>query len=556
MTPFQPPPWTLGTGLTFKTSASAVAGRHHRFSCPARVSLGARYAVSSLQPNDATRWRRQWDDASSLHFAIRDAHVLLSDGASIKDAVAATSRKLTVAQRRFLVHALGHLSDLSDTASEDAGVPLSLEANVEYSGSWGEITVFGAHLLSDDGTVRELVRLRLKDVRSGEDPEVADFVSVAGWVLAKGVHPRHVSVEPARIRITEFSLDTGRYLVHFEGRASQARENYLRRGGAVQQALEDQTLRPGSGCADCNFLNVCPAVPNVRGALGLPGRSIATRALTATDLGTYDRCPTAFHVLRRDHLPPAPPEEADAYGHEARDRGLAVHTWLSWAHDRDPHHACTLDDLPDPIVDRAAALDVASRSGLRMESYSIAWPYLRHHVGLCLLGFEGLDDWVTEPVHVVYDTDADIVVVSSPDLTGRMETTAALWRETKTSTVLPADVESALHRYPAFALNVSLLAAGVDDNAAGAGSAELEVLTPTGGEVFYVPLSDGTLVSEAQKIVARIGHAFSQDKVFGPRPSAACHSCDAYGWCLPKDVPDGPAPPIDDAEFAELADPF
>lgn len=556
MSAFQPPTWTLGTGLTFKTSASAVAGRHHRFSCPAKVSLGARYAVSSLQPNDASRWRRQWDDASSLHFAIRDAHVLLSDGASIKDAAAASSRKLTVAQRRFLVHALGHLAELSATAGDDAGVGLRLEANVEYSGSWGEITVFGAHLVSDDGTVRELVRLRLKDVRSGDDPEVADFVAVAGWVLAKGSHPRYSAINPARIRITEFSLDTGRYLVQFDGTPNQARENYLRRGVPVQAALADQTLRPGSGCADCNFLNVCPAVPNVRGVLGLPGRSVATRALTATDLGTYDRCPTAFHVLRRDHLPPAPPEEADVYGHEARDRGLAVHTWLSWAHDRQPHAACTDVDLPDPITDRDAALLAASAAGLGMAAYVIAWPYLREHLGLCLLGFEGLEGWVTEPVHVVYDTDADIVVVSSPDLTGRMEATAALWRETKTSTVLPADVESALHRYPSFALDVALLAAGVDDNVTGAGSAELEVLTPTGGEVFYVPLSDGTLVSEAQKIVARIGHAFSQDKVFSARPSAACHSCDAYGWCLPKNVPDGPAPTIDDAEFANLPDPF
>jgi hypothetical protein len=556
VSPFEPPPWTLGTGQTFKTSASAVAGRHHRFSCPAKVSLGARYAMASLQPNDATRWRRQWDDASTMHFAIRDAHVLLSDGASIKDAATATSRKLSAAQRRFLVHALGNLADLAATATDDAGTALSLEANVEYSGSWGEITVFGAHLLSADGTVRELVRLRLKDVRSADEPEVAEFVAVAGWVLAKGVHPRHASVEATRIRISEFSLDTGRYLLHFDGTPKQARENYLSRGGLVAQALEDQTLRPGSGCADCNFLNVCPAVPNVRGALGLPGRAVATRALTATDLGTYDRCPTAFHVLRRDHLPPAPPEEADAYGSEARDRGLAVHTWLSWAHDRDPRRACAPDDLPDPILERESAISAASRSGLTMAAYTIAWPYLRHHVDLCLLGFEGLSGWVTEPVHVVYDTDADIVVVSSPDLTGRMEENAALWRETKTSTVLPADVESALHRYPAFALDVTLLAAGVDDNATAAGSAELEVLTPTGGEVFYVPLADGTLVSEAQRIVARIGHAFSQDKVFGPRPSGACHSCDAYGWCLPKDVPDGPAPTIDDAEFADLADPF
>jgi len=474
-----------------------------------------------------------------------------------KDAAAATSRKLTAAQRRFLVHALHQLSDLSDTATDDAEVGLSLEANVEYSGSWGEITVFGAHLVSDDGTVRELVRLRLKDVRSADDPEVGEFVAVAGWVLAKGIHPRHASVEPTRIRITEFSLDTGRYLVHFDGTPKQARENYLSRGGPVQQALEDQTLRPGSGCADCNFLNVCPAVPNVRGALGLPGRSVATRALTATDLGTYDRCPTAFHVLRRDHLPPAPPEEADAYGHEARDRGIAVHTWLSWAHDRDPHHACTADDLPDPIIERDSAITAASRSRLSIEAYTIAWPYLQHHVGLCLLGFEGLDGWVTEPVHVLYDTDADIVVVSSPDLTCRMEATAALWRRDEDLDRPTCGRRVGLAPLPGVRSQRVVAGGrrGRQHDGGGIGRARGADPDRWRGVLRAAVGRDAGLDRAEDRREDRPRVQPGQGVRPRARPRPATPATRTAG-ALPKDVPDGPAPTIDDAEFAELPDPF
>ena len=554
MTGFVPPAWTLGNGASFRISASAVAGRGNRFGCPAKVSLGARNAVSSLQPNDPGRWRRQWDDASTMHFAIRDAHTDLASGVSINDA-ARRVRKVTVAQRRFLVHALHHLATLNDTASDAAGVTMSLGPDIDYSGPWGAITVFGAHLVSDDGAVRELVRLRIKGVRALTDPEVEEFVVVAGWVLAKGVHPRFATTEPHRVRISEFSLDSGDYRVLMDVERREAERRYLAAGRPVQTALDDQTLNPGSGCADCAFLNVCPAVPNVRGVLGLPGRSVATRALTATDLASYDRCPTAFHVLRRDHLPASPPEEADGYGLMARTRGISVHAWLSWAHSRESRETCTSDDLPDPSVDAAAARVAAGRAGLGYEEYCAAFPYLQGHPESCLLGYAGLDGWRTEPVHVVYDADADIVVVTSPDLTCRIDRDAALWRETKTSTVLPPDVESAIVRYPAFALDVAMLAAGVDGTST-SGSVELEVLTPTQGAVFYVPLADGTLVSLAQKVVARIGHAFSQDTVFGPRPSALCHSCDAFGWCLPKDVPDSLPATVDDHEFIGLADPF
>ncbi|MGH8774365.1 MAG: PD-(D/E)XK nuclease family protein [Jiangellaceae bacterium] len=554
MTQFVPPTWTVGRGDKFHVTASAVASRAGRFGCPAKVSLGGRKIAKTLQPNDATRWWRTWDPTSRIYFALRDASDAVDTGTSI-EAAAADDPRLTTPQRRFLVHALHQLQDVPDAASYDAGCPLEVGPDVELSGSWGTLRTNGVHLVSADGKVREVVRLRYKGVKGMLDPGHDDFVATSCWVLARGEHPHHVG-PPERVRVSEFSLADGTYQVLFDGDAAQAQQTYRDRGWPVQEAMADQGLNPGSQCADCDFLNVCPAVPKIRGVLGLPDRAVATRAVTAADLTAYDRCPTAFHVLRRAHLPPAPPDGGhDSVDGQRRDRGLAAHAWLRWAHERDPRRGCTPADLPDPGAQQAAASELAVQIGVSVESYAVAWPYLRQHPERCLLGFGGLSNLSCEPLHVVYDPDADMVVVTEPDLTATLDSGGVVWRETKTSESAPSDVEDALHRHPGFALNVALLASGADGDR-DAGGAELEVLTPRESVLYYVSLDDGALVSQAQRIIAEIGHAMARDLRYEPRPSGACNFCDAYGWCLPPERPARPAPEFDDDEFTGVPDPF
>jgi hypothetical protein len=48
----------------------------------------------------------------------------------------------------------------------------------------------------------------------------------------------------------------------------------------------------------------------------------------------------------------------------------------------------------------------------------------------------------------------------------------------------------------------------------------------------------------------------SRDLRFEPRPSGACQFCDAYGWCLPPEVPTIASAEFDDDEFASMPDPF
>jgi hypothetical protein len=358
------------------------------------------------------------------------------------------------------------------------------------------------------------------------------------------------------VRVSEFSLADGTYQVLFDGSADAAKQTYRDRGWPVQEAMADVGLNPGSQCADCDFLNVCPAVAKIRGALGLPDRAVATRAVTAADLATYDRCPTQFHVLRRSHLPPAPPDGGpDGGGDHRRERGMAAHAWLRWAHERSPHRACVPEDIPDPATQSAAAAALTAELGVPAEAYAAARPYLVHHLEQCLLGFGGVHDVRCEPLHVVYDPDADMVVVTEPDLTAHLDSGGVVWRETKTSDRVPTDVIDALHSHPGFALDVALLAADVGGER-DAGGAELEVLSAHRAALYFVPLDDGILVSTAQRVVAGIGHAMSSDLRYELRPSGACRFCDAYGWCLPPEVASTGPPEFDDDKFANMPDPF
>lgn len=167
--------------------------------------------------------------------------------------------------------------------------------------------------------------------------------------------------------------------------------------------------------------------------------------------------------------------------------------------------------------------------------------------------------WVPERRIVRYDPDADVVVVSTPDLICEVDGTGdPIWRETKTARAIPPDLESAMLRYPAFALNVALLSAE-SPTRRGMAHAELEVLTPNAGETFYVSLDDGAVVARAQQIVAEIGRRFAADLRFDRRPSGACLICVAHRWCDPPInavVAGGPAPDLDDAEFGNFEEPF
>lgn len=71
------------------------------------------------------------------------------------------------------------------------------------------------------------------------------------------------------------------------------------------------------------------------------------------------------------------------------------------------------------------------------------------------------------------------------------------WRETKTAGITPSDILEAMQRYPAFALNIAMLAPQVQARTFESAYIELEVLTPQSGRTFNVSISEGQIVAEA-----------------------------------------------------------
>jgi hypothetical protein len=527
---FAAPPFATGRGSRFSISASQVSDRHSPFSCPMGLSLRTRHRAGSLQPAPATGWRPRFDAASKLNLAVARCLPELLDGTDVRR-ILDGQRDLTHSQRRFLRHALDVLPDLVPQAEAAAGAEYRLGEDiigrVERPSLTGKVTVWAVHLQTADQLLHEAVRWRLVPLREQSDAD-RDWIATAAAALSSD----DAVPAGARLRISEFSVTDGEYRCHFDGSTADAARIFTERGRPLWEALDGSVYRPGSACSACPFLRVCPAVPQVPGILGIAQPAVATRHLSASDLVAYGRCPTSYRVLRADHLPPRYAEDADPGPSAlARDRGVAVHAWLQWAHSRTPARACTARDLPDS----GAGPDIAIPGGLDPESYAAARPFLVQHLQACPLAREELTGWAPERTVAVHDPDADLVVISTPDLACRqIDSGEPVWRETKTAGAMPPDQAEAFRRYPDFALNVVLLAAFAEQRG-GTARADLEVLTPAGDRVLTVGTGDVAAVDDARRLVGDIAGRFAADVEFARSPSGACRSCPAHGWCDPPD---------------------
>jgi len=558
-----PPTWAMGDGDNFALTASEVAGRNGPWACPGKIAVEARRKGGSLQPNANSRWQPTWDNSEQLYFALRDGLDALQRGAHVPEA-AAINTNLTAAQRRFVTHALHELAELNELVTDASGKPMEYQgtSTAFFRRGWGQVKLTGPEYASSDDSVRETVRLAYKPFRDPLPEHLQDFAAVAAMVLASD------RPERARIRVSEFSLADGDYRTLFDGTPAGAQELYAtrtdpERGHLVAQALsgvsmEGRALVPGSACGGCSFLQVCPGPQRLPSALGID-KAVATRSLSSTDLSLYDECPTKFHSQRRSHLPTRYAEGGEREDFTPRNRGVATHTFLRWAHARVPHRNCTEADLPDPTANPDEVAALLAATGIERAAYDLARPYLLGHIQHCIVGFDGLTDVTVEPRHVIYDEYADVVLSVEPDLTLASGPTSHIWRETKTRGFAPPrDEYEALDAYPAFAVHVTLLAAGAGGNGRDDGAAELEVLTldPDDSRLYVVPLSDGALVAHAQKLVASIAMRWAQDLTFEPKPSAVCARCPVHGWCDPPAVNAAVEREPDDREFLGIEDPF
>jgi hypothetical protein len=554
MSLYQPPEYLAGNAEMFQISVATVAGRRGEYACPARIAHEARLKAGTTRfvNRDERAWIT-WDDAGKTNFALRDALAALEQGGTREEALAGATT-LTHAQRRFALHALDQLAELHHSVEVAVGAEVSFDAYPSaYTRShWGTVTLFGPEYRSRDehgDETIEHVRVRIRDVKSGDTDDALDYTATAAMVLAS------VNPDVVRVRVSEYSAHTGVHETRFDGTPDEARALYSTRGHPVADALSGTTYRPGKQCAGCPFVLACPAMSRQRYALGID-KAVATRSITGTDLAGYEYCPTRYDATRSAYLPLP---STGSGGEGAQLRGIAVHALLADAHEfaeGTERRACTVDDWPDPELDAVGAAGAAEAAGVDPATYAAARPYLLNHVEHCLLGYAGLDEFVVERRFTLYDPDADVVMTAAPDLAFRAGDDE-VWRETKTSSRgIPPDTVTALDMFPTFAFDVVLLhALERSRGRVPGGACELEVLGAESSAVWVVPLSDGSLVAHAQRIVAGIARLWAQDLTFGRNVSASCRWCPASRWCDPPESFQ-PERHVDDGTHLGLPDPF
>jgi hypothetical protein len=477
-------------------------------------------------------WRRNEPFPFMLGAVIEAVRQMEEDDVPQADAIATAvayvekGRGFHPAVARFVAHAISTLLETGEARAAMLGV--SMELSDERLIDWypgRTLRCWAMSYDSPDRTVREVRRLRFNRAVPGPSPEPdLEWAAVAAKLAVDGRRETMVRPDPVpgRVIVVEIGLGDGSQAVLFDGDAQAARAFYDRVAkDRINQIADATSFVPGRDCGSCYFLAGCPALPNLRGVLGLPGQAAITRSVAASDLDRYARCPAAYYLGSLAHLPR---EYANS---DAQRRGNAVPRWLKAAHGRATPTTCTEEDLPDdgPLPEWAEHL-------LTNEEYALARSYLLQHVRHCVIGFDGLESIQVEPPIYIYDTDADVVVAVEPDLafvTGN----GPVWRETKsTIRVLPADPLHALRTFTAAALDVVVLADLTKTQAGEAvGVVEVEVLGRADSAVYSLYLDDEPLVAEARRLVAGAALQWSQDLDFVATPSADCAQCAVGRWC-------------------------
>lgn len=383
---------------------------------------------------------------------------------------------------------------------------------------------------SEDGTVLEVRKVRFGAARA-PGPGDLRWGHVAVRVIARTVS----GPAPVRLRAVEVGLEDGSFEVLFDGTPAEADAAYEADTQGHVLAFVDAThTEPGYSCGSCKVGGACDRPVPVDGMLGTTGPGNGTRPVSPSQMATYATCPAQWLLRHEVHVP------QEQFGSdEPLARGIRVHEWLQAAHDRGV--PCGLGDLPDP--DAGGGIGLAA-SVMDEDAYRRDRPYLLAHLSLCPLGVPGATDARSEGLVVGYDSTADVMVTTKPDLLYRLADRLVV-RETKsTEQAIPQDRDEAYDRYPQVAWALQLLRSGLADrDGATGGLVELEVLTTGGGQVFAWATDEPGVPLMAAGDVRRAVAGWHTDTTWATNPAPHCAFCPVRRWCPDRDTyAAGPAP--------------
>lgn len=520
MTQWCPPAGVSGDSGLIKVSVGMLGPARYR--CPARDALSARPRYRADTP--APRKPELLETFTNGPFMqVMD---LVERGVdTIDDALAKIGGpQVHDSVRQWTAHALKGYRDAFPPESDDGLTPLrgkwvyeSVLAQPDQRGARQyRITVWGRCYRTRDGKLRE-VRLpanRLEG-RARTDAEIA----VAALVLAAG----GPDASPEHVRIRQFGMLEGRSATLFDGSRQAALDLYEVSGRAALAQLVDAgepiEYRPGASCADCPFSAVCPELRRTPGLLGVQNRRRPRRSWSATSARNHAICP-ARDYGRRQRLPVDQSVERGP----AAERGRAVHRYLEHRH----------EGATSPC-DAGISLDwVPAGFGLTSEDRELGVALLRNHAVVCPVHHTKTpDDLRVEPDLVYEDPDADTIVLAKPDLLYHDGETW-VWREVKTSAFGRRGPRPWLEQYPQLALATVLAAHG--EFGLGIGRVELEILRPTGADLYTLDPRTPEVLLQAESVVRESFGRWQDDDRFPPVPGRHCSGCEVARWCSAREV--------------------
>ncbi|GAB2887664.1 PD-(D/E)XK nuclease family protein [Streptomyces mayteni] len=349
-------------------------------------------------------------------------------------------------------------------------------------------------------------------VLAGGSPVLSSRWSRSQLKLGRFAHARLV-------RLVEVGCVDASHQILFEGTPDEAYARYDTDVEAdIGKVIAGGSYRPGQDCGRCDIVDSCPEVPSRPGLLKISSTDMPRRSWSMSTGRSYRQCPARVH-LEDLFLP----REGSAENNEAVVRGQAVHAWIENLHRRTPQQPCTPADIPDsPEAWECAGWKVTgtqARLGIQM---------IGDHALVCPLRDRTADAEVhPERTAVVYDPDADVVVIAKTDLLYRVADRWTL-RETKTARALSEG--DLLERYPQLALAVVLARAGVLPGG-GHCRVELERLAGSGPVLTEVDIAAPDVVAQAQRVLKEHVSAWHADTRFPTKAGKACGDCPFTRWC-------------------------
>ncbi|MDM8085132.1 PD-(D/E)XK nuclease family protein [Cellulomonas cellasea] len=429
------------------------------------------------------------------------------------------SRPVVRQLRPWVEHAVWNVVDARDSIEATSG-PLHLIKSDPEVGQQGRSLSVWADVYDGDNGLRQVHRLRVKSAHpaafDGVDPWSATAAGIAATIRGRAA--------PARIQVVEIGLLDGSTAVTFDGDVAAAKAAYACYGQPRARALCDADhVQASRSCGDCKAAGVCPGLLDLDGFLGQDSRGVESRAVSPTDLRTYQACPAQWMMTAAG----VPREDT---GSPAADRGRAVHTWLRAAHARGV--PCTAADLPSTLGRAMIGTETLNR-----EDYAVARPFLMRHVGCCpLAAVPSPRVLAIEESLRGYDHDAEVVVALAPDLV-YSDGSSLILREVKTTEMPPGSANEAFDAHLQVPFALRALASGLaEHHGFDRGVVELEVLTVDDARVWSWSTDDDETMMLAESQLETVAEPWHNDTDWLTTPSPACTWCPVRRWCLDRDV--------------------